>query len=147
MQTLLNTQSSSPDTTIRQQQSLGKVVISTDNERPARRRPGRPLLRSVPDHEPADQASVHLGQRLRAARIAKGLTMEKAAVAAGLTRTTIGNLEGARFPDPRLSTLLRLMRVYELGSLEELLGSLPSARLAAAWEGEGWDSAGGQRER
>jgi DNA-binding XRE family transcriptional regulator len=122
---------------MRQPQPLVKGVIRTER----RRRPGRPVLHSVPDHELADQPRVHLGQRLRAARTAKGLTMEKAAFAAGLTRTTIGNLEGARFPDPKLSTLLRLMRAYDLRSVEELFGSVPSARLAAAWEEGGWENA------
>lgn len=66
--------------------------------------------------------------------------MEQAAAAAGLTRNTIGNLEGVKFPDPKLSTLLRLMRAYGLNSLEELLGPVPSARLAAAWEEVGWET-------
>lgn len=109
------------------------------NERPSgRRRPGRPRLHSVPDPDPTNQLRVHLGERLRTVRKLSGLTQEQAAVAAGVTRTTIAELEGARFPNPKLSTLLRLMRTYELGSLEELLGSVPSARLAAAWEEEGW---------
>jgi transcriptional regulator with XRE-family HTH domain len=71
--------------------------------------------------------------------MATGLTMERAAVAAGLTRNTIGSLENARFPDPKLSTLLRLMRTYGLRSIEELLGPVPSARLAAAWEHHEWE--------
>jgi DNA-binding XRE family transcriptional regulator len=67
--------------------------------------------------------------------------MEQAAATAGLTRNTIGNLENARFPDPKLSTLLRLMRAYDLRSLEELLGTVPSTLLAAAWEQDGWENA------
>jgi transcriptional regulator with XRE-family HTH domain len=104
-------------------------------------------LHSVPAPGSTAPANIHLGQQLRAARNAAGLTMEKAAVAAGLTRNTIGTLEGAKFPDPKLSTLLRLMRTYDLRSVEELLGPVPSAQLAAAWESEGWEStrsAGGQ---
>jgi transcriptional regulator with XRE-family HTH domain len=114
------------------------------DQRPGHQRSGRPALRSVPEPDPADQPRVHLGNRLRAARMATGLTMERAAVAAGLTRNTIGSLENARFPDPKLSTLLRLMRVYGLSSLEELLGPVPSARLAAAWEHEGWETSRGE---
>jgi transcriptional regulator with XRE-family HTH domain len=98
-------------------------------------------LRSVSNPEPGSEQRVHLGSRLRIARQATGLTMEQAAAAAGLTRNTIGNLENARFPDPKLSTLLRLMRAYDLRSLEELLGAVPSALLAAAWEQEGWENA------
>jgi DNA-binding XRE family transcriptional regulator len=96
-------------------------------------------LRSVPD--PDDQLTVHLGQRLRSIRDAAGMTQETAANSAGLTRNTLASLEKHPFSDPKLSTLLRLMRVYQLGSLEELLGPLPGARLAAALEAEGWQSA------
>jgi len=111
------------------------------NERPTGRRGhSRPPLHSVPDLDATDQLRVHLGERLRAVRKQSRLTQEQAAVASGITRTTIAELEKARFPNPKLSTLLRLMRTYELRSLEELLGPVPSARLAAAWEEEGWDT-------
>jgi hypothetical protein len=33
------------------------------------------------------------------------------------------------------------MTTYDVGSLEELHGTMPSAPLAAAWEEEGWDAA------
>lgn len=123
---------------MRQSRPDVKGVITLDEQRPGRRRRGRPVLRSVPAPVSGSEQRVHLGRRLRAARQATGLTMEQAAAAAGLTRNTIGSLENARFPDPKLSTLLRLMRAYDLSSLEELLGPVPSARLAAAWEQEGW---------
>jgi transcriptional regulator with XRE-family HTH domain len=84
--------------------------------------------------------TVHLGEWLRVVREASGLTQEKAAVAAGLTRNTLVSIEGSRFPDPKLSTLLRLMRTYGLGSLEELLGPPAGALLAEAWEAEGWQA-------
>ena len=103
----------------------------------------RTVLRSVPDPDPGGQLKVHLGLRLRAARQAAGLTQEQAAARAGITRNVIVTLEGSRFSDAKLSTLLRLMRAYELGSIEELLGPLPSSRLAAAWEAEGWLGARG----
>lgn len=113
--------------------------LSSMNERPpGKRRPGRPRLHSVPDLDPTHQLRVHLGERLRSVRKLSGLTQEQAAVASRVTRTTIAELEGTRFPNPKLSTLLRLMRTYELRSLEELLGPVPSAMLAAAWEEEGW---------
>ena len=60
---------------------------------------------------------------------------------AGLTRKSIARLEAARFPNPHLATLLRIMTAYKIGSLEQLLGTLPSARLAEAWEEEDWDEA------
>lgn len=101
--------------------------------------PGRPQLRSVPS--PGSQPGVHVGERLRGFRIRSRLSQEQAGVYAGLTRKSIARLEAARFPNPHLSTLLRLMTTYDVSSLEELLGTTPSARLAAAWEEEGWDAA------
>lgn len=109
------------------------------NERPnGTRGHRRPPLHAVPDLDAASQLRVHLGDRLRAVRKQCGLTQEKAAVGAGITRGRLAELEKARFPNPTLSTLLRLMRTYELRSLEELLGPVPSAKLAEAWEEEGW---------
>ena len=84
---------------------------------------------------------MHLGERLRDFRVKSGFTQEQAAVYADLTRKSIARLENARFPNPHLSTLLRLMRTYGVSSLEELLGTAPSARLAEAWEEEGWEAA------
>jgi transcriptional regulator with XRE-family HTH domain len=109
------------------------------NEGPPGRR-GRPPLQVVPDLDAPDQLRVHLGDRLRTVRKQSRLTQEKAAVAAGITRGRLAELEKARFPNPTLSTLLRLMRTYKLRSIEELLGPVPSARLAAAWEEGGWDT-------
>ena len=100
---------------------------------------GRPALRSVPD--PGSRPPVHYGDRLREFRVNSRLTQEQAAVYAGLTRKSIARLENARFPNPHLSTLLRLMKTYNVSSLEELFGTSPSARLAEAWEEEGWDAA------
>jgi transcriptional regulator with XRE-family HTH domain len=111
------------------------------NERPpGRQSRGRPPLRSVPDLAPEDLIRVHLGERLRAVREKTGLSQEKAAVAAGTTRNSLAALEKAKFPNPKLRTLLRLMRTYGLRSLEELLGPVPSSQLAAAWEEEGWEA-------
>ncbi len=101
----------------------------------------RPPLRSVPDPISGSQPRMDLGERLRHFRIKSRLSQEQAAVYAGLTRKSIARLENARFPNPHLSTLLRLMTTYDVSSLEELLGTTPSARLATAWEEEGWDAA------
>lgn len=100
---------------------------------------GRPALRAVPD--PGSRPRMHLGERLRDFRIRRGLSQEQAAVYAGLTRKSIARLENLRFPNPHLSTLLRLMMTYDVNSLEELLGTTPSARLAAEWGEEGWAAA------
>ena len=58
----------------------------------------------------------------------------------GRTAVFMVSIEGSRFPDPKLSTLLRLMRTYGLGSLEELLGPPAGGLLAEAWEAEGWQA-------
>lgn len=111
------------------------------NDPPAGRRArGRSSLQVVPDLDPSDRFRVHLGERLRLLRKESGLTQENAAAAAGITRNWLAELEKARFPNPTLSTLLRLMRAYGLGSVEELLGPTPSTRLVTAWEEEGWDT-------
>ncbi len=95
-------------------------------------------VREAQDPDLYNPSTTHLGGRLRAARNARGLTQAQAADAAGIARNTLVSLERAQHPDPRLSTLLRLMRVYGLGSLEELLGELPSHQLAETWAAEGW---------
>lgn len=95
-------------------------------------------LQVVPPIGHAQQA-VHVGLVLRKHREASGLTQERAAVAAGLTRNTLGALEKSAFPDAHLSTLLALMRVYSLGSLDQLLGVTPSRQVADAWAALGWD--------
>ncbi len=97
---------------------------------------GRAALRAVPD--PGSRPQVHVGERLRGFRLRSGLSQEQAAAFAGLTRKSIARLESARFPNPHLSTLLRIMATYEVGSLEELLGMPASARLAEAWAEDGW---------
>jgi transcriptional regulator with XRE-family HTH domain len=90
---------------------------------------GRPPLRVVQNDSVDAHFTVHVGQRLQELRRHAGLTQERAAVGAGLTRNTLMTLERAAHPDPRLSTLLKLMMLYNLGSIEELLGATPSARL------------------
>jgi transcriptional regulator with XRE-family HTH domain len=107
-------------------------------EPPAQRRgSGRPPLHVVSDLD-GTQPQVHLGERLRAVRTRAGLTQEKAAVASGITRNHLAQLEKSRFPNPGLQTLLRLMRTYGLRSIEELFGPVPSSKLATAWEAEEW---------
>lgn len=107
------------------------------------RRSGRRVqrLRSLPAAGESAQSTVHVGQRLRDIRVRRNLTQEQAAHRAGLTRNTLVGLERKRFPDPHLSTLLGLMHAYELGTVEELLGPLPSVRIANAWDSPHWGSA------
>jgi transcriptional regulator with XRE-family HTH domain len=96
------------------------------------------VLRAVPNLTSDAQSNVHIGKRLRALREARNLTQEGAAVNAGITRNTLIDLERAQFPNPQLSTLLALMQCYGLSSLDALLGSMPAARVANAWEEAGW---------
>jgi transcriptional regulator with XRE-family HTH domain len=110
------------------------------NERRPRLGGRRPRLHSVPDPDSGGELGIHLGDQLKNARLRVGLTQEQAAVEIGITRKTLADYEKARFPNPKLSTLLHLMATYDLRSLEELLGPIPSSRLAAAWQEEGWES-------
>ncbi|WP_422743594.1 helix-turn-helix transcriptional regulator [Mycobacterium sp. WMMD1722] len=94
---------------------------------------GRAALRLVSDV----QSTIHLGQSLRARREAMGLTQEQAAAEARITRGALAALEKRALPNPSLRTLLSLMRAYKLDSIEALLGSTPSAQLAAALLADG----------
>jgi DNA-binding XRE family transcriptional regulator len=122
-----------------QPQLPGKGLSSMNKRHTGRPDRGRPPLRSVPDS--GSQLRMHLGERLRDFRIKSELTQEQAAVRAGLTRKSIARYEAARFPNLYLSNLLRLMTIYSIGSLEELFGTTPSARLAEAWAEEDWEAA------
>jgi DNA-binding XRE family transcriptional regulator len=113
----------------------------------AARSRSRQVLRAVPDLGPDAQSSVHIGNRLRELREQCNLTQEVAAVNAGITRNTLGELEGSRFPNPQLSTLLGLMQCYGLSSLDALLGPMPAARVANAWEDAGWPNKRQRRGR
>ena len=64
---------------------------------------------------------VELGGRLRALRKARGLTLIEAAERATLSRRTVARTE--KGDNPRLETLLRLLRVY--GRLEALDAFIP----------------------
>ena len=67
-----------------------------------------------------------LGSRLRTYRLQQNLPVEEVAERAGLSRNTIGNAEAGR--DPRLSTLVRILRV--LGKLDALEAFLPPPPLS-----------------
>ncbi len=62
-----------------------------------------------------------LGGRLRTYRLQQNLPIEDVAKRAGVSRNTVGNAEAGR--DPRLSTLVRILRV--LGKLDALDSFLP----------------------
>ena len=63
-----------------------------------------------------------LGARLRVYRLSRNLPVAALAEQAGLSRNTVGNAEAGR--DPRLSTLIRILRV--LGRLDSLDAFLPA---------------------
>ena len=111
------------------------------SDKPAgrRRRDASPLPLSVVRTGQQDaQSTTHVGQHLRLLRRNVGLTQEQAAAHAGLTRNTIADLERREFPNPHLDVLLALMEVYEVGSIEELLGWMPSQIVARAWRVRNW---------
>ena len=61
-----------------------------------------------------------LGDRIRAFRAAQGLTQDALAARAGLHRVHVTQIEGGRYPSPRLDTLRRLTKALGV-SLTELL--------------------------
>ena len=64
--------------------------------------------------------------RLDALRSAAGLSYRQLASASGLKQGTVSRLLTGRMENPPLRTLLALQRGLGLGSIEELLGPLPS---------------------
>ena len=82
-------------------------------------------------------SSVHLGNRLRSLRTARKWSIEVAAAKAGLSGNTLANLEHTALPNPTLSTLLALMEVYQLNSIEDLFGAARSRLLLAEWVANG----------
>lgn len=104
--------------------------MPSKSPRQGHRRHGGSRLRSVSDGDPDAQSTVHVGEHLKALRISCQLTQEQAASRASVTRNTIMDLEKRRLPNPHLHLLLALMYVYDVGSIEELLGFVPSRRAA-----------------
>lgn len=86
---------------------------------------------------PNAHSSVHLGDHLRDLRKAEGWSIEAAASKAGLSANTLANIERSAFPNPTLSTLLALVEIYRLRSVEELFGRLPSRVVLAHWVASG----------
>lgn len=76
---------------------------------------------------------------MRKRRDAAGLTQERAAALAGITRNALSNIEKAQFPNPTLSTLLALMRTYQLGTVDELLGDTPAEVTGQEWSATSWE--------
>jgi transcriptional regulator with XRE-family HTH domain len=81
--------------------------------------------------------NVHLGRTLRHLRHARGWSIDEAANRANLSRNTLSNVERSVVPNPTLSTLFSLMELYEVQTIEGLLGSVPSAMLLDEWVAQG----------
>jgi transcriptional regulator with XRE-family HTH domain len=74
--------------------------------------------------------SSRLGERLRAAREARGLSKSDLARRSGLSRKEVGYIETGRL-SPRLSTLLRVLDALGTGSLQDLAAGLLLALVGA----------------
>lgn len=73
---------------------------------------------------------MHLGDRLRALREQKGLSLRELASRTSLSASRLQQLERDPAANPSLRTLLALQNAYGLDSIEALLGPLPSSVLA-----------------
>lgn len=76
----------------------------------------------------SEEGRARVGERIKELRGTRAL--ESVAEEAGISAGTLGAIERGR-ADPRLGTLLRLLRALGAGSIEELIGQLPAASLAA----------------
>lgn len=70
--------------------------------------------------------TAQLCARLKALRVARGYTMRRLAVEAGISSGTVSELESGRI-QPALGTMLALQRAFGLSSIEELLAPAPAA--------------------
>jgi len=82
-------------------------------------------------------STVHLGGAIRRIRKSQGLSIDAAAAKAGLSRNTLSNIERDPLPNPTLSTLLALMDVFGLQSIETLFDRTPSQDLLQEWIARG----------
>jgi transcriptional regulator with XRE-family HTH domain len=76
---------------------------------------------------------VHLGWTLRRLRHGRGWSIGQAASMAGISPNTLSNVERSAMPNPTLSTLLALMDIYKVDTIEGLLGPTPSQELLQEW--------------
>jgi transcriptional regulator with XRE-family HTH domain len=78
-----------------------------------------------------------MGAQIRQLRKARGLTIDEAAKRAGLSRNTLSNVERSALPNPTLGTMLALMELFDLETIEGLIGPTPSASLVDEWIDKG----------
>lgn len=79
-----------------------------------------------PDLDSIARGSRPLADRLTALRRQRGLSYRQLATACGLRPGTISRLLTGRMENPPLRTLMALQKGLGLGSIEELLGQMPS---------------------
>jgi transcriptional regulator with XRE-family HTH domain len=73
----------------------------------------------------------HIGSRLLELREQRLLSQRALAARLGISQPALSKLEAGRSA-PSLATLLRLLTVYDMDSVESLLGPMPSRQLADA---------------
>lgn len=114
--------------------SIVRVLPDSKRNTPLRRQGLR-----VVGHGDDAQSTVHIGAAVKARREAVGLTQERAAALAGITRNALMSIEHQALPNSTLSTLLSLMRVYGLRTLDELIGVTAAEAAAETWSAREWE--------
>lgn len=89
-----------------------------------------PRLRRGIDALPPELRTL-IGKRVRELRIESEMSLEEVAALVPISSGTLGALERGEIKNPPLGTMLRLVAVMRVGTIELLLGSgeLPSAKL------------------
>lgn len=89
----------------------------------------------IDPHQPVVQyiGHPHIGERIRALRERRGLTLRDLESLSGVGRSRLSQIESAAAPNPSLSTLLALQDAFQLDTIESLLGDLPSGSARRAY--------------
>jgi len=89
-----------------------------------------PRLHRGVDALPPELRSL-IGRRVRELRIQSEMSMEEVAALVPISSGTLGALERGEIKNPPLGTLLKLVAVMKVGTIELFLGSedLPSAKV------------------
>lgn len=77
-------------------------------------------------HPSAADGPVYFGARLSRLRKAAGMSARDLGSRTGISHSYLSRLERERSANPTLDTMLALQRAFGLGSLDELLGPMPS---------------------
>lgn len=95
----------------------------------ARPRTLRPVATSSAGRELPDNFATQIGEHLQTLRQAHGLSQREAAQLLGVSQAALSKLESGK-SIPSLATLLRLQVVFDLDTIEAVLGRLPGRALA-----------------